>query len=504
MSQKSTKAQDGATTAISFRFDGGLNYAQSPSQIADNELTRAYNIIYNASTGTPETRPGTVCVTAAALPAPIRKIYYYEKDATYKWLLAVSGTKLYYLNVNAWVEIGTDIIASATVTPAFITYNTYLLIADGSTNLRKWDGTTLTSLTDGLNATAMTEIGARVVINSSVDPDLVTFSGIENETMWDTADLTNPAIGLRAGFGDNMAVNCFGTFGTDLIVSKRGDAEKRIYRINTADVPTNWNVSKLSANNCAQNAHCMIGAFNNVFFVDTNGFKSIKGVTEYGDLQIEGTGDKVNTAFKDRTCLEMTYIPMFSAIWYFAGDRIYAYHSIAGKAAFTELNFAQGAINSLIQAGDVLYLAGANGYLYKMDGTAETDEVTPSVFSGYQTLLVTKRYNYPQGGIVKRTAVEFKPTAITGNTPAYIKAIDAEGAKTLLRTVNVLVETQELYDATQDLDIALTSLGAIAGTAWVETSTNRVRGNSLQFQIDSASGRFGIEGLQAEIALVGR
>jgi len=501
MSQKSTKAQEGATTSISFRFDGGLNYSESPSNIADNELCRAYNIIYNASTGTPETRPGTTCVTAAALAHPIQKIFNYEKSAASKWLVCASYGKLYYLDVDAWVEIGN--LTDTTTIPAFLTFNTYLLIADGGTNLKKWDGSTLTSLSDGLTATAIAEIGGRVVINSKVDPDLVTFSGMENETMWDTADLTNPAIGLRAGFGDNMMVNAFGVFGTDLIVSKRGDSEKRMYRISTAGVPTEWTVSKLSSNNCAQNAHSIVGAFNNIFFVDTNGFKSIKGVTEYGDLQVESTGDRVNVAFKDTACREMTYIPMFSAIWYFAGDKIYAYHRINDRPAFTELNFVQGQINSMIQIADKIYLAGENGYLYLMDGVSETDEAAPGVFSGYQTLMMSKRLAFPAGAIIKRTTVAFKAVALVGGTSTLIKSVSSEGTRIVLKNVTALVAAEELYDATEDLAVAVTPLANFAGTAWSEVSTNRVRGTTLQFQIDSANGRFGVENLTAELALVG-
>lgn len=502
MAMKSSKAQEGVVRTINLRFDGGLNYSESSSQIADNELARAFNLIYNNQTGTPETRPGTTCVTAAALAAPIRKLYHYEKSPTESWLVCVSGEKLYYLNVDAWVEIGTDAIANTTVVPSFITFNNLMIMADGSTNLRTWDGTTLTALSDGLSATAIAEVGARVVINSTGEPDLVTFSGVEDETMWDTADLTNPAIGLRCGFGDNMTVNAFAVFGTDLIVSKRGVVDKFIYRISTADVPTNWTVSKLTGNNCAQNANSMVTAFNNVFFVDVNGFKSIKGVTEYGDLQIDLTGEKINSDWRDRTNNETAYIPKYNAIWCLTENKIYAYHNVASKPVFSELEFVQGVINSVVQVGDDLYLAGDSGYLYFMDGTAETDEVSPDVTSDYPTLLITKQFNLFGGGILRRTSVELKPLKVVGNNPAYIKARFPDGTKTLLKPISVLVLSEELYDAVGDLNDATTLLGSIAGPAWIENTTNRVRGTSLQWQIDSQSGRFGVETLQAEIALV--
>jgi hypothetical protein len=298
-------------------------------------------------------------------------------------------------------------------------------------------------------------------------------------------------------------VNGFGVFGNDLIVSKKGDEEKKLYRINVADVPANWVCIKLSSNNAAQNAHSIVGAFNNVYFVDSNGFKSIAGVTEYGDLQVDLAGAKVNTIFGSSVCSELTYIPMFTALWYFTGDRIYAYHRISTGTAFTELQFSQGQINSAAQVGTVLYLAGNNGYLYKIDSTLETDEVSPGVTSAYVCRIVGKRYDFPGGGILKRTSVDFKPVAVSSASSAYIRVKIPDGRKILIKTVQIKIADEELYDALEDLSTAVTELAAAAGAAWPEVTTNKVRSTSIQFMVDSNSGRFGLEGLAAEVVMVG-
>jgi hypothetical protein len=506
MGQRSSKAQQGAVTPISIRFDGGLNYSESPTKIADNELCRALNFIYNSQSGLPEVRPGTACMTATPLGAPILKIYYYEKSTADKWLVCASGGKLYKLVSDAWVEIGN--LNDSTTVPSFQTFNTHLLIADGGTNIKKWDGTTLGSLSDGLSATAIAEVGGRVVINSKSDPDLVTFSGMEDETQWDTADLTNPAIGLRAGFGDNMIVNGFSVFNADLLISKRGDSEKRFYRINTSGVPTAWTVEKLTSNNASQNAHTLVSAFNNVFFVDNNGFKSIKGVTEYGDLQIDMVGAKVNTQFALSVCDEVSYLPMFTAIWFLIIDRVYAYHRIYDadgnlKHAFTDMQFKQGRITSVLQAGNTVYMAGYNGYLYKIDDSRTTDETAPNVNVTFPSLIVSKRFSFFGGGILRKTSVELKALEVTGDTSVYLRANTAEVDGALLKTISILSGAQGLDTATGDLADATLLLGDMSGSAWIETCSNRVRGTSIQFQMDSQSGRFGLEGLQAEVALVG-
>ena len=499
MGMKSSKTQQGATTSIQVRFDGGLNYSQSPTHIADNELTRALNVVYDSQTGVPITRPGTSCVTATALANPILAIYNYEKSLTEEWLVCASGGKLYYLDDDAWVEIGS--LNDSTTVPSFLTFNTSLLVADGGTNLKKWDGATLTSLSDGFSSTAISEIGGRVVINSKSDLDLVIFSGVEDETMWDTADLTNPAIGIRVGFGDNMAVNGFAVFGTDLIVSKSGNSEKRVYRISTAGAPAEWTVSVVSGAVCAQNPRSIISAFNDIYLVDKNGFKSIKGVTEYGDLQVDLIGSKINTQFNGVTCDGLAFIPAYTAMWFMLSDRIYAYHKMRDTFAFTDLQFQQGRITSVVQAGDTIYLSGYNGYLYKMDAT-ETDEVSPSVYQSYNTLIETKRFSFFGGGILRRTSVELKALETALGSIANLRANTTEREGTLLKAINIISSSTFLYDATSELSIATTELADMSGSSWIEISTNRVRGSSIQWQIDSTAGRFGVEGLTAEIALV--
>jgi hypothetical protein len=500
MGMKSSKAQQGAVSPIQITFDGGLNYADSPTQIQDNEMVRALNLVYNSQTGIPETRKGTECVTATALAHPIVKLFNYEKSSSEKWLVCASYGKLYYLDDDAWVEIGS--LASTSAIPSFLTFNTSLLIADGGANLKKWDGTTLSSLSDGLSANAIAEVGGRVVINSTSDRDLVTFSGVEDETMWDTADLTNPAIGIRAGFGDNMVVNAFAVFGTDLIVSKIGQSIKKLYRINTAGVPTEWTVATLSENNAAQNARSMINAFNNVYFVDDNGYKSLQGVTAYGDLQVDFAGYKINSVITGTESLELSWVPEQNAIWLLTSDRIYAYHLLrSGKYAFTDIYFQQGTINSIVQKGSIVYLAGQNGYLYALVAS-NTDEVSPSVTQGFPTIVVSKRFMFFGGGILRKTSVAMKALATVIGDECFLRATTTEREGTLLKSITILSSDTFLVDATGDLYDATIELAALSGVSWLETTTNRVRGSSIQWQIDSTEGRFGIEGLTAEVALV--
>ena len=495
---------------LSLKFDGGLNYSQAPANIKDNELTRAINIIYNSQTGTPETRPGTSCCMAAKCDGdnPILKGYYYEKSASEKWHVAACNGNLYYRSgtlLDAWTKIGA--LNDNTTVPSFLTYNSKLLIADGGTNIKRWDGTTYDSLSDGLSATALATIKGRVVANSSTSADLVTLSGEYDETHWNTA--TEGAVALRAGYGDNMSVNCFAVFGDDLIISKRGDSEKRLYRLNVADATTtNWYVENLSDNNCAQNAHCMVSAFNNVYFVDTNGFKSIKGVTEYGDLQIDLIGSRVNTLFGSSTCDEIVYLPLYTAIWYLILDRVFCYHHIADvdsenkpfiHHAFTDLIFNCGRIRSVYQAGDYVYLCGNDGYLYKMDDYLATDATSPSASSAYSSVIKTKQFPFFGQGILRKTQIYLSPIKAGAAT---LELITPENESIALGSFILYDEGTEIYDMTGEINDLTQEIYSLGTGPSFETSFNRARGSSFQWKFTTTSGRVGLEKMNAEIALV--
>jgi len=512
MAQRASKAQQGSIESLSLKFDGGLNLSEAPSNIADNELTRAYNYIYDAATGTPIVRPGTTCQTAATCDStwPILKICNYEKSSAESWLVAVCNGNLYYLSgagLDGWTKIGA--LNDVTTIPCFLTFHAKLLIADGGTNIKTWDGTTYSALADGLAATAITAIKGRVVVNSTTagSNDLVTFSGPEDETKWNTA--TEGAVALRAGFGDNMRVNGFAVFGDDIIVSKKGDSEKRLYRINISDATTtNWTVSSLNENNCSVSPHTIVSAFNNVFFADTNGFKSLKGVTEYGDLQVDFSNAKMNPYFTSGTnCHEMVYIPYFSAIWFSISEHVYAFHNLIDPqgntiTAFTEMAFAQGLIKSICQVDEnTVYMAGNNGYLYKVDLTDAigTDETAPGVTATFTATLQTKEFPFFGGGILRRCEIYLKPL-LSGNAYLYAGTTRSEGV--LIKAITLRNKADFLYDATGYLYDATEFLHDMGKTPWYELSRNRTRGGSIQFKLTSTSGRVGVEGMKAEVALV--
>lgn len=189
MAKRSTKHSN--IQQFTMVLNGGLNYAQSAVNIADNELKRCMNFIYDPATDYLVTRPGTKCQTAAPLADPILRGYYYEKSPTVAYHICASGGKLYYLSgagLDEWTEIGTDVLNDSTTVPAFITFNNKLLVADGN-GISTWDGTTYAAISGSPKANALTVIKNRVVANATDELDSVYLSApndAESADAWDT------------------------------------------------------------------------------------------------------------------------------------------------------------------------------------------------------------------------------------------------------------------------------------------------------------------------------
>lgn len=481
---------------LEIRLDGGLNYSNSPTNIKENELKRAVNWMYDVSSDVLTTRPGTDCITASALASPIRKLHYYEKNSSTAYLVCASGSKLYYLNVDAWVEIGS--LSDSTTVPSFLTFHNKLLIADGNADIRTWDGTTYSTIGSSPKATCLAEIKGRVVANATDEPDSVYLSAPEDETDWNTA---GDALGLKAGYGDMLTVNGFSVFEDNLIVFKKSATSyvNKIYRIDTSSATASgWVCESLSNNNGAQNCHVIESAFNNVFFVDHNGFKSLKGVQEYGDLYIDPTGEKINQTLSSLTCDEIRFIPYYNSIFIGAGDRNFVYSQKEGVGRFTDIIFNWGRCMTFCQVGTTVYLGGHNGYLYKFDDDLATDETAPSTTSSYANYMRTKTYTYMGDVLVKKTYLFLIPVK-AGTGTIYIT--DYDGNSTAIDTFTVTDEDM-LFEATGYLADATGYLHDAGSNPWVEISRNRVRGQDFAFEVIMSTGRVGIEKIQAEIVVL--
>ncbi len=478
---------------------GGLNYVDAPSSLPNEDVRRALNTMYDTNTFILMTRPGLSASTTSTISAtPIRKIFSYVKSSTESWLMGAIGTQLYYLSSSAWVSTGITLNDSAVI-PALLVFNQKLLVGDGG-DIKTWDGSNagIISGTGHPHPTALRELKSRVVANDSTDLDAIYFSSIEDETIWSGGT----SEGVRAGYKDGMKVNAITVApgGNDLIVSKVQGAKKTIYRINIEDATsTNWYAVPVAVNAAAQ-PNCLITAMNEVYFCDTNGFKTMIGVTQYGDLQTDFAGRKINTVFENEPTIdEVTFIPLYASIWILNGTsgRIFVYHP--PNKAFTDIVLAPGRMRSVCQHGTTIYFAGHNGYLYQF-ADVNTDETTPGTTAYYQSFIETKQFSFPEAGVLRRVEIYLTPKK--GGT-ASLYAVTPERSAILLKTMTLTAEGEFVYDATGEVYVATQELYEMGSDPWFETSYNKVRSRAIGFNLTTNYGRVGINQIEVEFGMVG-
>ena len=481
---------------VTLTLERGVNYGRAGEVIDDNELMDGSNVIYDPNTSRLTTRPGTDCVLTAAATHAIRGLYYYIKDGSTAYLIVVSGSKLYYYTASALTEIGD--IADASVKPAFLTFNGKLLIADGSSAIRTWDGSTYTTIPGSPAADCLATVRNRVVANHVSEPDSVYLSSPNDETGWTT---TGTAVGLRAGYGDGLKVNGFAVLGDDVFVSKVGrttDRQKKIYRLNVAASATSsWYLEPFSSHNAFTSKHTFANAYNNIFFADDNGFKTVKGIQEYGDLAVLPAGMKINKVFDDATCDFMAFVHTYDAIWFGMSSRIYCYTGF--NDAFTELSFEWGPVSSVCDANGIVYLGGNNGYLYKISEDLDTDETAPGTTVDYDSFVQTKAFSSGNELILKKVRILFQPKT---SSIVNLWGVKPDETMVLLGSGTLGAEGSYIYDATGYIYDATDYIGDTAAPEFFH-SFSKMRAESISIKIHSLSGRFIVESVRAEFATVG-
>jgi hypothetical protein len=403
-----------------------------------------------------------------------------------------------------WTEIGA--LTNDTVKPSFLTFNGKLLIADGHTGIRRWDGSTYDTIATSPPATALYEIGARVVANATDELDGVFFSAPEDEEDWDTGG--SAAVTLRAGYGDGLMVNGFAAIRDILVVSKASEATtgvaKTMWTVTVTGTPDDWKVDHLSLTTAATTPHVMANVMNDVIFADDNGIYSIATIIEYGDVKMDGKfGYRVNSEVSSLDPFELKFMANYAAVWilYNSTNRVFAYHPHIGDGgAFTELTF-NTEINAMLEVGDSVYLAGNAGHLYRLQDSVATDELEEGVYT-YITCEMRSKLFTLQGdkGILKR-CIPHLQYKVEGTL--YVEAYDDTLSQAyLLGTIALESIASELFvfDATGDLYDANDLLGE--SSVYTGYIRQVFRDEGIMLALRSTSGSFGVSGIHARVAVV--
>ena len=191
---KITKQQNG--------FGGGVNEGLPPLQIAENQASSMSNLI--PSNGAATVRGGR-SVLGATLGAAVD---YLGAHGTSHLLAAANGS-LYKWDGSAWVSIGTVTSGLAGDSCEFMGYTWFVNGTDG----KKWDGTTLSSIT-GL------PVGTKFIKEEddrlwSLTDSVLSWSALRKGEDWTTA-LDAGAVNLENPYGE--AATSLQTFGGRVMI----------------------------------------------------------------------------------------------------------------------------------------------------------------------------------------------------------------------------------------------------------------------------------------------
>lgn len=487
------------TSQAVIAFDGGLNRADNPDALAENQLADVSNMFYEGGQNILTTRPGLVHVAGPPAGNPaILRLHYHVKDALTACLVAAtSDGKLYTLDEAssppAWTPLADLFMAG--VTPSLATFNGKLIIADGGPHLRVWDGATVADLKDSPSATALAEIGGRLAANSAQDLDGVVLSGPEDETNWQIAD---GSVFLRAGYGDGLRVTGFGVISQDLIIFKSGASGKRIMRLQASGSTAQWSLSQISRNLTAVSPHAVEFVGNNLLFADAGGIMDLAGVQQYGDIQVGGAGRLVNPVLGGKNVSELRFLPKLAVLLAFVeGDnQVLVFHPHNG--AWTRFDFQGLFLHTACQAGDTIALAGQGGRLYRLGLTESRDEVAPGLYTDIAGLARSKVFAIPGETVLRKTRLDYE--AITpGQGRLCVFGSDQVSPVPLL-TWSADPGLGTLAEATGPLADANQPLGASAEAQSIARS--RFRDCALSFQITTVSGRIRLRQCLAQLAAV--
>lgn len=492
MGQRSSK--HASETVIHIAPTGGLNLVGAPSDIAENELRRAHNMVYAPETGKLRVRPGfRFWKWRPAIDVYFQNLYWFS---TLDLVIGqASNHGLYTTDPvpgGSWTQITT--VYGET---AFIEFNGKLIFADGD-SLRSWDGTNFETLADGIKPNAVVEMNGRLVINDTVDKDAVWFSKPYDETGWDTND---GAVFIRCGYGDGLYVNGLAYIGHDLIVSKNGHNQK-MYRIMTGGSSDQWQVTKLIDRASCESPLTIEAIHSDILFLDRGKLKNISSVQQYGDLKLFSLGAKINTEMSKRwfdgeSARFIRHIPSIDQVWMSYGNDIFIYH--LSTQNFTTVSLARRKITAVMNTMDNVIVASEIGHCYTIDEHSFEDEYEQGVKAPYYGIMRTKEFRFPLSeGIIKRIQMAFE--AITeGN--GQIEVIVTGGRS--LGYLPVEYKAVKFYYGDADMTYGdMDTPYGLAGGAydWIDNAWNRVRLPGFSIQFRSLRGRVGIEDINVRVA----
>lgn len=278
-------------TAYNFSdFSGGMNTAQPPEQIADNEaeLIMNYEYDYNRL----RTRGGT-SAPLVSVDDNIKSFYY--DAATEAYLLFGAGTDKVKGNIYlAYIGEPATLVGKLTGNerPVCCKFDGCIYIASGD-KLQYFDYEQLFTVESSKLCDNVFERFGRLVTTHRGDDNLyysATGDAKSKDAWTDNSNDDSSSKWLEVGYKDDGDIITCKPMANDLLVFKTNG---RIYSV-SGEYPA-WNVSQVGEKSCAEDIQKSIEIVgDSVAFITANGIRSVDTVQTYGNFTMNEIGYKFN------------------------------------------------------------------------------------------------------------------------------------------------------------------------------------------------------------------
>jgi len=436
------------------KLDGGVNYSVPEDSIKDSELSGALNYFYDPNTYRLMHRPGVSRYSGTVLAGSGTELQI--KGSFYSSILdkvfIVANSVLYYLDSSKNPQsIGT---LNGSGYPFFLDFNGQCLIASGGV-LETTDGLLLADVSGApILSKIFTKDGRVWGTGDTANPHRVWGSGPGDETDWDSVGGNAVYFDVEQNVGDRV-VNA-DIYKNNVIVFK-GIQQRGIFAIVVPlGVYADAYVQEISTKSSALNIHCSIEEGNDLLFLDNTGFRSLVGVQQYGDIEQDPVGYKINSTLLPTLDSSFAFLarnPYYNQVLIKYADVQTCFVFNPTKKSFLPIEFTSlKPYSACYMENDKTFLIGMDdGFLYKMETSVFTDNgvAVPAFFK-------TKKFTGKVGGsflkVLKSVIFDYEGLA---SGSASLQVIVNGGEKTVsLSSITPEAGSGLLFDATGYIDAA--------------------------------------------------
>lgn len=395
-------------------FAGGLNEQQTPNIYECGEG-------YNFELGMKQSKlvprkPYALKGTATNASAINGFVQLVKRDSTETTLVQAGDTVYLWDGDSSFTSKGT-VSTSSRLRDTYWSLGDYSIITDTAkaTVVKKWDGTTFSTMTTGLGTNLYAKYGivhqGRVwlanVTTSTDTPHLMVASKFEDPTVYDTAQraVTGTfSTGAEAFYmlsPDLKPINGFAVFYNQLVMSTEGG---RLYVL-TGTGTSSYKWTDYYAGSCASGTESICNIGNDVVYMKAGGgIDLLKSTVNSGDVETDDLSRWILTTTADAVATSVVYDQKNQKVFFFiSGKVLVLFKDLIGSEMSPwsvyktqeTFAFATNGAKYMKQPGTqvyTVYFGDSVGRIFDMNGDAGGGD------AGSQSIAVLRRTRYIANG----------------------------------------------------------------------------------------------------------